>query len=106
MRRTNGSDRRSEQQKRHRAAALQNLAEMMMLWNSRKHRGVRQPCATLGACPFAGGIPKCTRKFIGSRNPPPYVAGYVSLAASASGLFGKLELGFRCILKQCFEVRI
>jgi len=24
----------------------------------------------------------------------------------ASGLFGKLELGFRCLLKQCFEVRI
>jgi len=76
MRRTNGSERRSEQQKRHRAAALQNLAEMMMLWNSRKRRGVRQPYATLGACPFAGGIRKWTRKFIGSRNPPPYVGGY------------------------------
>ena len=31
--------------KRHGAAALQNLAEIAALWNSRQRRGVRQPYA-------------------------------------------------------------
>jgi len=42
-------DRRFEQEKRHRAAALQNLAEIVALSNTRQRRGVRQPYAA-----FAG----------------------------------------------------
>jgi hypothetical protein len=39
--------RRLEPQRRHRAAALQNLAEIVTLWNTRQRRGVRQPYAAL-----------------------------------------------------------
>jgi hypothetical protein len=61
---------------------LPHLAEIAAHWNSRQRRGVRQPYAALAACPFAGGIGKCPGKFIGSRNPPPHVGGYISCVGS------------------------